>query len=115
MACYIHTSIEANTDTHRPSNFPAQLVLHPLIGAIAGGNTAVVKPSELTPNTSAVVTRIIEALDPSAYAVVNGGIPETTQLLDLKWDKIVYTGSTRVGRIVAAAAAKNLTPVLLEL
>ncbi|KAH0602779.1 uncharacterized protein H6S33_008429 [Morchella sextelata] len=98
-----------------PSNFPAQLVLHPLIGAIAGGNTAVIKPSELTPNTSAIVTRIVEALDPSAYSVVNGGIPQTTQLLDLKWDKIVYTGSTRVGRIVAAAAAKNLTPVLLEL
>lgn len=99
----------------RPSNFPAQLVLHPLIGAIAGGNAAVIKPSELTPNTSAVITGIVESLDPSLYAIVNGGISETTKLLDQKWDKIVYTGSTRVGRIVAAAAAKHLTPVLLEL
>jgi acyl-CoA reductase-like NAD-dependent aldehyde dehydrogenase len=91
------------------------LVIHPFIGAIAGGNAAVIKPSELTPNTSAVVTRIIESIDPSLYAIVNGGIPETTKLLDLKWDKIVYTGNGRVGRIVAAAAAKHLTPVLLEL
>lgn len=57
----------------------------------------------------------MESMDPSLYAIVNGSVAETTKLLDLKWDKIVYTGSSRVGRIIAAAAAKHLTPVLLEL
>ncbi|CUS10471.1 unnamed protein product [Tuber aestivum] len=97
-------------------NYPAQLALVPLIGAIAAGNTAVVKPSEQAPNSAAIIARILEgALDPEAYAVVNGGIPESTELLNQKFDKICYTGNAAVGRIVATAAAKHLTPVLLEL
>ncbi|CAZ86434.1 unnamed protein product [Tuber melanosporum] len=97
-------------------NYPAQLVLVPLIGAIAAGNTAVIKPSEQAPNSAAIITQIVEsALDPEAYAVVNGGIPESTELLNQKFDKICYTGNAAVGRIIAAAAAKHLTPVLLEL
>ncbi|PWW76619.1 ALDH-like protein [Tuber magnatum] len=97
-------------------NYPALVVLVPLIGAIAAGNTAVVKPSEQAPNSAAIITRIVEgALDPEAYAVVNGGIPESTELLNQKFDKICYTGNAAIGRIVATAAAKHLTPVLLEL
>lgn len=91
-------------------------MLVPLLGAIASGNTVVIKPSEMTPFSAAAVARIVEsALDPEAYAVVNGGVEETTELLKLRWDKIMYTGNGAVGRIVAAAAAKNLTPVILEL
>ncbi|KAL7271039.1 Hexadecenal dehydrogenase [Rhizina undulata] len=97
-------------------NYPVNLSIGPLIGAIAAGCTAVVKPSEMAPYTAAIITRIIEKyLDPTCYRVVNGGVPETTKLLDLKWDKILYTGSANVGRIIAAAAAKHLTPVILEL
>ena len=87
-----------------------------MIGAIAAGNTAVVKPSEVAPNVAAVVQHIIEtSLDPSCYAVVQGGIPETTRLMEQKWDKIFYTGSATVGTIVAKKAAETLTPVTLEL
>lgn len=86
------------------------------MGAIAGGNAAVVKPSELTPRSSALIAKIVEdVLDRDFYAVINGGIDVTTKLLELKFDKIVYTGSTYVGKIVAAAAAKHLTPCILEL
>jgi acyl-CoA reductase-like NAD-dependent aldehyde dehydrogenase len=103
-------------ELYRPYNFPLQLCLVPLVGIIAAGNTAVVKPSEQTPNTAALIARIVEEyLDPSAYAVVNGAIPETTELLNQRFDKICYTGSANVGRIISAAAAKHLTPVLLEL
>jgi acyl-CoA reductase-like NAD-dependent aldehyde dehydrogenase len=86
-----------------------------MVGAIAAGCTVVVKPSELTEHSAAVIERIMAALDPECYAVVNGGIPETTRLLELQWDKILYTGNGQVARIVYAAAAKNLTPVVLEL
>lgn len=97
-------------------NYPFQLALGPLIGAIAAGNTAVVKPSEICVQSAAVLTKIVrESLDPDAFDVVNGAIPETTELLKQKWDKICYTGNGAVGRIVATAAAKNLTPTLLEL
>ncbi|RPB13372.1 aldehyde dehydrogenase [Morchella conica CCBAS932] len=98
------------------SNFPVQLTISPLVGAIAGGNAAVVKPSELTPRSSALIAKIVEdVLDSEFYAVVNGGVDVTTKLLELKFDKIVYTGSTYVGKIVATAAAKHLTPCILEL
>ena len=100
----------------RPFNYPIQLVMVPLVGAVAAGCTCVIKPSEMTPYSSAMVEHIVkEALDPDCFAVVNGGIEETTRLLDCKWDKILYTGSSAVGRIVSQAAAKHLTPVLLEL
>ncbi|RPA98582.1 aldehyde dehydrogenase [Choiromyces venosus 120613-1] len=97
-------------------NYPALLALIPLIGVIAAGNTAVIKPSEQAPNAAAIITRILESsLDPEAYAVINGGIPESTELLNQKFDKICYTGNAAVGRIIATAAAKHLTPAILEL
>ncbi|KAF2119445.1 Aldehyde/histidinol dehydrogenase [Lophiotrema nucula] len=97
-------------------NFPIQLSIGPLIGAISAGCTAVLKPSESSPNAAAVMQKIIaESLDPSCYTVINGAIPETTALLDQKWDKIFYTGSANVGTIIAKKAAETLTPVTLEL
>ncbi|GAU25402.1 hypothetical protein TSUD_70540 [Trifolium subterraneum] len=97
-------------------NFPFSLSLDPVIGAISAGNTVVLKPSEIAPATSSLLANFLETyLDNSAVRVVEGAVPETTALLDQKWDKILYTGSARVGRIVMAAAAKHLTPVILEL
>lgn len=97
-------------------NFPLQLSLGPLIGAIAAGCTAVLKPSENAPNAARIMQHIIQtSLDPDAYQVVQGGIPETTALMDQKWDKIFYTGSANVGTIIAKKAAETLTPVTLEL
>lgn len=97
-------------------NFPFQLTLSPMIGAIAGGNTVVIKPSENAPHSAVVMQQIIEAaLDPSCYTIVQGGVPETQALLAERWDKIFYTGNANVGRIIAKAAAEHLTPVVLEL
>lgn len=88
----------------------------PVIGAIAAGNTVIIKPSENAPRSAAVMQKICEAaLDPSCYAVVQGGIPETQALLAERWDKIFFTGGANVGRIIAKAAAPHLTPVVLEL
>ena len=99
-----------------PWNYPVQLLVSPVAAALAAGNAVVCKPSEVAPATSAVLARLIpEYLDTSAVAVVEGGVPETTGLLDQRWDHILYTGNGSVGRIVAAAAAKHLTPVTLEL
>ncbi|GAB4404941.1 MAG: aldehyde dehydrogenase [Microscillaceae bacterium] len=97
-------------------NYPLQLTLLPLVGAIAAGNCAVVKPSELAPHTSALLARLFTlTFAPEYLSIVEGG-PETAQLLLAeKWDYIFFTGSTRVGRIVAQAAALHLTPVTLEL
>jgi aldehyde dehydrogenase (NAD+) len=76
----------------------------------------VLKPSEITAHSAALMTDLVPRyLDTSAYVVVNGAVPETTALLDLRWDHIMYTGGTAVGRIVAAAAAKHVTPITLEL
>ena len=92
------------------------LTLQPLIGAIAAGCCAVLKPSEAVPHFSNLIADLIpKYLDSSAYRVVNGAIPETSKLLELQWDHIFYTGNGRVGRIVASAAAKHLTPCSLEL
>ncbi|KAF2276589.1 aldehyde dehydrogenase [Westerdykella ornata] len=97
-------------------NFPIQLSLGPLIGAISAGCTAVLKPSEQAPHAAAVLEKIVkESLDPSSYTVIQGAIPETTALLDQKWDKVFYTGSANVGTIIAKKAAETLTPVTLEL
>ena len=99
-----------------PWNYPVQLTLAPLVGALAAGNCAVVKPSELAPTTSAVLARWIpEYVDAVAVAVVQGAVEETTALLEQRWDHIFYTGNGRVGRIVMRAAAEHLTPVTLEL
>ena len=99
-----------------PWNYPLQLVLAPLVGAIAAGNTAVVKPSEVAPATADALDRLLpEYLDRSVVQVVTGAVPETTALLDEQWDHIFYTGNGTVGRIVMEAASKHLTPVTLEL
>ncbi|KUO06947.1 aldehyde dehydrogenase family protein [Streptomyces sp. DSM 15324] len=99
-----------------PWNYPVMLALAPLVGALAAGNCAVVKPSELAPATSALLADLLpRALDPQAVAVVEGGVPETTDLLEQPFDHIFYTGNGTVGRIVMAAAARRLTPVTLEL
>jgi aldehyde dehydrogenase (NAD+) len=99
-----------------PWNYPFQLVMIPLVGAIAAGNCAVVKPSELSPNVSNVITKIInENFDKEYIISVEGGVDTSEQLLSQKFDYIFYTGSTTVGRIVMEAATKNLTPVTLEL
>ncbi|KAG8529544.1 uncharacterized protein KY384_006181 [Bacidia gigantensis] len=97
-------------------NFPLILLFPPLIGAIAAGNTVIIKPSENAPNVAAVAERVITStLDPSCFRVIQGAIPETTTLLDQKWDKIFYTGGATVGTIVAKKAAETLTPYTLEL
>jgi aldehyde dehydrogenase (NAD+) len=99
-----------------PWNYPAQLLLAPVVGALAAGNAVVAKPSELAPATSAALARLLPAhLDTDAVAVVEGGIPETTALLAERFDHIFYTGNGAVGRIVLRAAAEHLTPVTLEL
>ncbi|GGW12874.1 aldehyde dehydrogenase [Streptomyces capoamus] len=99
-----------------PWNYPAQLLLAPLVGALASGNAVVAKPSELAPATSAALAELIPAyLDTDAVAVVEGGVPETTALLAERFDHIFYTGNGTVGRIVLRAAAEHLTPVTLEL
>ncbi len=97
-------------------NEPFMLTLGPLVSAIAAGNTAVVKPSEVSEASAAVVAEMIpKFLDPDAVAVVTGGVPETTALLDQHWDLIFFTGSPAIGKIVHQAAAKHLTPTVLEL
>ncbi|MGI5280805.1 aldehyde dehydrogenase family protein [Streptomyces rochei] len=99
-----------------PWNYPAQLLLAPVVGALAAGNAVVAKPSELAPATSAALARLLPRyLDTDAVAVVEGGVPETTALLAERFDHIFYTGNGTVGRIVMRAAAEHLTPVTLEL
>ncbi|MBE9059532.1 aldehyde dehydrogenase [cf. Phormidesmis sp. LEGE 11477] len=99
-----------------PWNYPFQLVISPLIGAIAAGNCAIIKPSEIAPATSKVVAELIEStFDPSYVAVREGGVETAQALLAEKFDHIFFTGGTRVGQIVMEAAAKQLTPVTLEL
>ncbi|CAD5178550.1 unnamed protein product [Musa acuminata subsp. malaccensis] len=97
-------------------NFPFLLSIDPVIGAIAAGNTVVLKPSEVATVTSSFLAKNLpQYVDNSCIRVVEGSIPEASALLEQKWDKIFYTGSARVGRIVMAAAVKHLTPLVLEL
>ncbi|AWL13282.1 Aldehyde dehydrogenase (NAD(+)) [Saliniradius amylolyticus] len=97
-------------------NYPLQLSLAPLISAIAAGNCAVLKPSELAPNTSTLLAELIpQYLDERAVQVVEGGVEVSTELLKQPWDHVFYTGGERVGKIVMTAAAKHLSPVTLEL
>jgi aldehyde dehydrogenase (NAD+) len=99
-----------------PWNYPIQLLIEPLAAALAAGNCVAAKPSELAPACSAALARWIpEYVDPEAVVVVEGAVEETTALLDQRWDHIFFTGSTAVGKVVAAAAAKHLTPTVLEL
>ena len=97
-------------------NYPFQLCFSPAIAAISAGCTVVLKPSELPSRTSAVMAEMINSqFDPGFFRVIEGGIPEMTALLNEKYDKIFFTGSIPVGKIVYQAAAKYLTPVTLEL
>jgi aldehyde dehydrogenase (NAD+) len=99
-----------------PWNYPIQLLLIPVAAAIAAGNCVVAKPSELSPTCSAALARLMpKYLDDSAISVAEGAVAETTALLEQRFDHIFFTGSTNVGRIVMQAAAKHLTPVVLEL
>jgi len=97
-------------------NYPVMMTLSPLIGAISAGNTAVIKPSEVAAATAELIWRLVpEYLDRSAFSVVPGAVPETTALLEQQWDHIFFTGGAAVAKLVMAAAAKRLTPVVLEL
>ncbi len=99
-----------------PWNYPIQLCLEPLIGAISGGNCAIVKPSAYAPATSRVLAELLGELFPENYvAVVEGGRTENSALLEQKFDYIFFTGSVAVGKTVMAAAARHLTPLTLEL
>ena len=97
-------------------NYPYQLSLSPMVAAIAAGNTCILKPSEIAENTMKVMAKIINENFPAEYIfVAEGGVEEITEILKMKFDKIFFTGSPKVGRLVYEAAAKNLTPVTLEL
>lgn len=99
-----------------PYNYPFQLVMEPMLGAIIGGNCAVVKPSESTPHVAAIVREVIEEVFPPHYInVVEGGKEEVTALIHSSFDYIFFTGSVAVGKVVMKAAAERLTPVTLEL
>ena len=97
-------------------NYPLFVSISPIVGAIAAGNTVVLKQSEATPHFSQLFTNILsKALDPEIFFPVNGAVPETTELLKQKVDKIIFTGSATVGKIIASKAAETLTPTILEL
>ena len=99
-----------------PWNYPIQLLVEPLAAALAAGNCVLAKPSELAPACSAALARLLPRyVDPDAVIVAEGGVAETTALLAERWDHIFFTGSTTVGRVIAEAAAKHLTPTVLEL
>ena len=99
-----------------PYNYPFQLLIEPLIGAIAAGNCAVLSPSELTPSVSGVIKKIIKAtFEPRYVSCIDGGIENNTMLLNAGFDYIFFTGSVNVGKIIMQAASRNLIPVTLEL
>ena len=99
-----------------PWNYPIQLLIEPVGATLAAGNCVLAKPSELAPACSAALARLLPLyVDPEAVTVAEGGVDETTALLAERWDHIFFTGSTAVGRVVAEAAAKHLTPTTLEL
>ena len=99
-----------------PWNYPFQLCISPLISAVAAGNTVVLKPSEFTFHTASLIEKIIgEVFDPGHVTVIQGGVETSQELLSNKWDYIFFTGSTRVGKIIYQEAAKQLTPITLEL
>jgi aldehyde dehydrogenase (NAD+) len=114
--CRIHKDPLGVVLVIAPWNYPFQLAVAPLVGALAAGNTAILKPSEVAPATSALLARWLpQYVDPDAVQVVEGGVDETTAVLAERFDHIFYTGNGHVGRIVMTAAARNLTPVTLEL
>lgn len=113
---YIYPEAYGNVLIFSPWNFPFNLSIMPLIGALSAGNSITLKPSELSPHTSATLTQIIQAIpELKDVNVVEGGIPVAESLLQKKWDYIFFTGSTRVGKIIMQHAANHLTPITLEL
>jgi len=97
-------------------NYPYQLSFAPVVAALAAGNTVILKPSELPSKTSEVMAKLVNKnFDPNVFKVIEGGVSETTELLKQNFDKIFFTGSTKVGKIVYKAAAETLTPVTLEM
>ena len=116
MSSFIKYESKGNILIIGPWNYPFQLVIYPLVYAIAAGNAAIIKPSEFSSNTANAISIMIKELfDENEVAVVEGGIPEATALLALPFNHIHFTGSPKVGKIVMEAAAKNLTAVTLEL
>ena len=115
-SAYIYSEPLGNVLIIGPWNYPFSLMISPLIGAIAAGNCTILKPSELAPQTSQVLTELIqENFDPNYIAAIEGGVETSQALLAENFDHIFFTGGTKVGKIVMEAAAKNLTPVTLEL
>lgn len=115
-ASYIYKEPYGSVLIIAPWNYPFLLALAPLIMAVAAGNTVVLKPSELTSNTSRLLTKIIGNIFPEQVVFsIEGGVDVSTTLLEQRWDYIFFTGSVPVGKIVAKAAAVHLTPVTLEL
>ncbi|MFH6994467.1 aldehyde dehydrogenase [Flavobacterium sp. FlaQc-48] len=113
---YIFKEPYGNVLVIAPWNYPFQLALCPLISAVAAGNRVVLKPSELTPHTSAIIAKIVEkTFHVNHVEVFEGGVEVSNKLLAQRWDYIFFTGSVAVGKVVARAAAENLTPVTLEL
>ncbi len=113
---YIYSEPYGNVLILSPWNYPFQLALCPLVSAVAAGNKVTLKPSELTPNTSNIISKIItETFAAKDVEVITGDATIAQQLLNQRWDYIFFTGSVAVGKIVAKAAAENLTPVTLEL
>ena len=116
MSSFIKYESKGNILIIGPWNYPFQLVIYPLVYAIAAGNTTIIKPSEFSSHTANAISIMIKELfDENEVAVVEGGIPEATALLALPFNHIHFTGSPKVGKIVMEAAAKNLTAVTLEL
>lgn len=114
--CYIHSEPLGVALIIGTWNYPFDLTVQPMVGAIAAGNAVVIKPSELSEHMASLLATLIpQYLDKDLYPVINGGVPETTEVLKERFDYILYTGSTGVGKIIMTAAAKHLTPVTLEL
>ena len=115
-SAYIYSEPLGNVLIIGPWNYPFSLMISPLIGAIAAGNCTIIKPSELAPQTSHVLTELIDdTFDPEYIAAIEGGVETSQALLAENFDHIFFTGGTKIGKIVMEAAAKNLTPVTLEL
>ena len=113
---YIYSEPYGSVLVIAPWNYPFQLAICPLVAAVAAGNSVVLKPSELTPKTSDLIAEIIsKTFDPNHVEVYLGGTEVAEKLLERRWDYIFFTGSVAVGKIVAKAAAENLTPITLEL
>lgn len=113
---YINPEPLGNVLIIAPWNYPVLTALDPLIGAITAGNCTIIKPSEISSNSEKIITKIIsETFQPEYISVIEGGVEETSYLIQQKFDHIFFTGSTNVGKIVYEAASKNLTPVTLEL